>query len=153
MVCASIWSARRHLIDVVWSDMGWRRPLNDGEEIMSYRTAVFGFLLASLFAVVWLSKTGLGYGSALFYYLLCIVTFVGLARIVSQAGLAYGVSSVAPPVFTVTALGPGALGMNFPGSADLRTFFMASAATGLKIAEVTRLDTRWLFVAISVVCY
>ena len=42
-----------------------------------------------------------------------------------------------------TALGAGgltALGMNFPWTADLRTFVMASAATGLKIAEVTRLE-------------
>ena len=157
LVFASIWSARRHLIAVVRSAVGRGRPLDDSGEILSYRTAVFGFLAASVFAVVWLSQTGLGYGSALFYYLLCIVTFIGLARIVSQAGLAYGVSPVAPPVFTVTALGPGALGpsgltalgMNFPWSADLRTFVMASAATGLKIAEVTRLESRRLFVAIA----
>ena len=67
LVCASIWSARRHLVEVARSVTGWGHALDDSGEIMSYRTAVFGFLLASLFAVVWLSKTGLGYGSALFY--------------------------------------------------------------------------------------
>ena len=156
--CHVFLGIRQHMVGalssiaVVRSAVGRGRPLDDSGEILSYRTAVFGFLAASVFAVVWLSQTGLGYGSALFYYLLCIVTFIGLARIVSQAGLAYGVSPVAPPVFTVTALGPGALGpsgltalgMNFPWSADLRTFVMASAATGLKIAEVTRLESRRL---------
>ncbi len=156
LVFSSLWSARLHLLAVVRTAFGRGQPVDDSGEMLSYRTAVFGFLLASVVAVVWLAQTGLGYGSALFYYGLCMVTFIGLARIVSQAGLAYGVSPVAPPVFIVTALGPGALGpsgltalgMNFPWSADLRTFVMASAATGLKIAEVTRLESRRLFVAI-----
>lgn len=156
LVFSSLWAARHHVADVVRKAFGRGNNIDDSDELVSYRTAVFGFLAASVFAVFWLVDNGLGPGSALFYYLLCIVTFVGLARIVSQAGLAYGVSPVAPPVFIVTALGPSALGpsgltalgMNFPWSADLRTFVMASAATGLKIAEVTRLEGRRLFVAI-----
>ena len=78
--------------------------------MLSYRTAVLGFIFGSIFAVWWLAQTGLQFGIALFYFLLCLATFIGLARIVSQAGLAYGVSPVAPPVFMVTALGPTALG-------------------------------------------
>ena len=131
--------------------------IDDSSEMLSYRTAVLGFIFGSIFAVWWLAQTGLQFGIALFYFLLCLATFIGLARIVSQAGLAYGVSPVAPPVFMVTALGPTALGasgltalgMNFPWTADLRTFVMASAATGLKIAEVMRLETRRLFGAIA----
>jgi hypothetical protein len=156
LVFSSLWAARHHVADVVRKAFGKGKDIDDSDELVSYRTAVFGFLAASVFAVFWLVDNGLGPGSAIFYYLLCIVTFVGLARIVSQAGLAYGVSPVAPPVFIVTALGPSALGasgltalgMNFPWSADLRTFVMASAATGLKIAEVTRLEGRRLFMAI-----
>ena len=81
--------------------------------------------------------------TAFVFQLSALVIFVGLARIISQAGLAYCRAPVAPAVFTVNTLGsasvgaPGltALALNFPWSADIRTFVMASAATGLKLAE------------------
>ena len=157
LVFSSLWAAREHIGDVLRKAFKGDATIDDSGELLSYKTAVLGFIFGSIFAVWWLAQTGLGLGIALFYFLLCLVTFVGLARIVSQAGLAYGVSPVAPPVFMVTALGPTALGaggltalgMNFPWTADLRTFVMASAATGLKIAEVTRLETRRLFWAIA----
>ena len=157
LVFSSLWAARHHIRDVLRKAFGRDPKIDDSGELMSYRTAVLGLFFGSLFAVSWLAQTGLNFGSAFFYFLLCLVTFIGLARIVSQAGLAYGVSPVAPPVFMVTALGssilgPGgltALGMNFPWSADLRTFVMASTATGLKIAEVMRLESRRLFLAIA----
>ena len=40
------------------------------------------------------------------------------------------------------------LGLNFAWAADIRTFVMASTATGLQIAETVRLDYRRLFWAI-----
>ncbi len=156
LVFSSLWSARRHLKDVILKAIGYRTEIDDSNEMMSYRTALIGIVLGSMLAVFWLAQTGLNFVSALFYFSLCIITFIGLARVISQAGLAYGVSPVAPPVFTVNALGSSslgsegltALGLNFPWSADLRTFVMASAATGLKIAEVARLELRRLFWAI-----
>ena len=96
--------------------------------------------------------------TAIVFELTALVIFVGLARIISQAGLAYCRAPVAPPVFTVNVLGTSAVGapgiaalaLNFPWSADIRTFVMASAATGLKLAEVTRLEYRRLFWAIAI---
>jgi hypothetical protein len=94
--------------------------------------------------------------SAFVFLLVALVIFIGLARIVSQTGLAYGRATVAAPVFTVNVLGTGAvgpaglttLGLTFAWAADIRTFVMAQAATGLKLAEVTRLEQRRLFWAI-----
>jgi len=156
LVLSSLWSARHHLKDVLHKAIGRGTEIDDSNEMVSYRTAVIGIVLGSILAVFWLAQTGLNLASAFFYFSLCLVTFIGLARVISQAGLAYGVSPVAPPVFTVNVLGSSslgsdgltALGLNFPWSADLRTFVMASAATGLKIAEVTRLEARRLFWAI-----
>ena len=157
LVFSSLWSARKHIRLVLQKALGRADEVDDSDEMMSYRTAVFGALLGSVVAVFWLAQTGLNFISALFYFALCLITFIGLARVISQAGLAYGVSPVAPPVFTVNALGSSflgaggmtALGLNFAWSADLRTFVMASAATGLKIAEVTRLEGRRLFWAVA----
>jgi hypothetical protein len=62
---------------------------------------------------------------------------------------------VAAPIFTVNALGSSAvgsaglttLGLNFAWAADIRTFVMASAATGLKLARDTGLEPRQLSLA------
>lgn len=94
--------------------------------------------------------------SALVFLLTSLVVFVGLVRIFSQTGLAYGRATVAAPIFTVNALGTGAivpagmttLGLSFAWAADIRTFVMAQAAMGLKLAEVTRLEHSKLFWAI-----
>ncbi|MDE2807543.1 MAG: hypothetical protein OXN90_03920, partial [Gemmatimonadota bacterium] len=141
----------------------WRKALrgddsiDDSGELLSYRVAVFGFIIGFLLGLTALYSTNMNLPTAFVFQLSALVIFVGLARIISQAGLAYCRAPVAPAVFTVNTLGsssvgaPGltALALNFPWSADIRTFVMASAATGLKLAEVTRLEYRRVFWAIA----
>ena len=157
LVLSSLWSGRQHLRQV------WRKALrgddsiDDRGELLSYRVAVFGFIVSFSLGLFALYATNMNLPTAFVFQLSALVIFVGLARIISQAGLAYCRAPVAPAVFTVNTLGsssvgaPGltALALNFPWSADIRTFVMASAATGLKLAEVTRLEYRRMFWAIA----
>ena len=143
LVLSSLWSGRQHLRQV------WRKALrgddsiDDSGELLPYRVAVFGFIVSFLLGLFALYATNMNLPTAFVFQLSALVIFVGLARIISQAGLAYCRAPVAPAVFTVNTLGsasvgaPGltALALNFPWSADIRTFVMASAATGLKLAE------------------
>jgi hypothetical protein len=156
LVFSSFWHSRAHLRDVFNKAIGKDPSIDDCEELLSYRTAFFGALLGLIFCIVWLSAAGMNLFSALIFLLTALVIFIGLARIVSQTGLAYGRATVAAPIFTVNAMGTGAigpaglttLGLTFAWAADIRTFVMAQAATGLKLAEVTRLEHRRLFWAI-----
>jgi len=156
LVAASFWNSRQHLKDVVRKAFRGAPEIDDGDELLSYRTAVFGSVLGTLLAAFWLHTAGLNLLTTLVFLLSSLVIFVGLARIISQTGLAYCRAAVAAPVFTVNTLGTSlvgpagltTLGLNFPWSTDIRTFVMASAATGLKLAQVTRLETRRLFWAI-----
>ena len=157
LVLSSLWSGRQHLRQV------WRKALrgddsiDDSGELLPYRVAVFGFIASFSLGLFALYATNMNLPTAFVFQLSALVIFVGLARIISQAGLAYCRAPVAPAVFTVNTLGsssvgaPGltALALNFPWSADIRTFVMASAATGLKLAEVTRLEYRRVFWAIA----
>ncbi len=153
LVGASFWNGRQHLRDVLRKAFRGDRHVDDSAELLSYRTAVFGTFLGSLLALSWLLVAGLNLLPALIFLISALVIFVGLARIISQTGLAYARAPVPAPVLTVNALGssvvgPGGLailGLNFAWAADVRTFVMASAATGLKIAEVVRLEYRRLF--------
>jgi hypothetical protein len=156
LVFSSFWNGRQHLGDVLRKAFQAEAAIDDSGELLSYRSAVFGSLGGFLLCLAWLTLAGMELLPALVFLLSALVIFVGLARIVSQTGLAYGRATVAAPVFTVNALGTDvvgpagltSLGLNFAWSADVRTFVMASAATGLKLAEVTRLEYRRLFWAI-----
>ena len=158
LVFSNFWSSRQHLRDVVRKAFGRAPDLDDSDELLSYRVAVFGFLIGFVAGIFWLVFAGMNLATALVFQLSALVIFVGLSRIISQAGLAYCRAPVAPAVFTVNALGSSFVGpsgiatlaLNFPWSADIRTFVMASAATGLKLAEVTRLEYRRLFWAIAI---
>lgn len=156
LVFASFWNGRQHLKDVLRKALRGDPEIDDSNELISYRAAVYGIVLGTVCALFWLYQAGFSPLSAAVFLLCCLVAFVGLARIISQAGLAYGVAPVAAPVLTVNILGTpllgpagiAMLGLNFAWAADIRTFVMASAATGLKIAEVTGLECRRLFWAI-----
>jgi hypothetical protein len=156
LVFAGLWNGRRHLRDVFRKAFKGDDSIDDSAELLSYRTAVFGLILASILAIVWLMLAGQNLITAMVFMLSAMVIFVGLSRIISQTGLAYGRATVAAPIFTVNTLGTAtvgpaglaSLGLNFAWSADIRTFVMASVATGLKIAQETRLNPRALFWAI-----
>ncbi len=156
LVGSSFWHSRSHLRDVVRKAFKGDDAIDDSEELLSYRAAVFGILLGIALCLTWLWAAGMNALSAIVFLFTALIIFVGLARIVSQTGLAYGRATVAAPIFTVNALGTGAigpaglttLGLSFAWAADIRTFVMAQAATGLKLAEVTRLEHRRLFWAI-----
>ena len=156
LVGASFWNGRLHLASVMRKAFRGDPKIDDRDELFSYRTAVIGALVGFIFALAWLLVAGLNPITAFVFLLASLVIFVGLARIISQTGLAYCRATVAAPVFTVNTLGSSLvgpaglsiLGLNFAWAADIRTFVMASAATGLKIAETLKLDSRRLFWAI-----
>ena len=145
LVAASFWNSRAHIEDVIRKAFRGAPEVDDSGELLSYRTAVFGAIAGFLLCLFWLYATGMNLLTSFVFLLSALIIFVGLARIVSQTGLAYGRATVCTPVFTVNALGTSlvgpasltGLGLNFALSADVRTFVMASAATGLKLAEVT----------------
>ncbi len=156
LVFAGFWHGRRHLRDVLRKAFGDAPDVDDSSELFSYRTAVFGSLLGSLLALVWLLAAGLNLPTAFVFLTMSMVIFIGLTRIIAQTGLASYRASVASPIFTVNALGSSmvgatgltVLGLNFAWAADVRTFVMASAATGVKLAQETALEGRRLFWAI-----
>jgi hypothetical protein len=156
LVFSSFWHSRDHLKDVLRKAFKSAPDVDDSDELLSYRTAVYGIIGGTALAMFWLYQAGMSFLGAAIFLLCCLVALVGLARIISQTGMAYGVAPVAAPVLAVNALGTPllgpagltALGLSFAWSADIRTFVMASAATGLKIAEITRLEFRRLFWAI-----
>jgi hypothetical protein len=86
------------------------------------------------------------------------IILVGLTRAVTQGGVAYGRPPVAPMFITIDTLGTNflgasgltGLGLQNSWSADTRTFVMASAANGSKIAFERKIKGRKVATAIWV---
>ncbi|MCM8778003.1 MAG: OPT/YSL family transporter [Candidatus Omnitrophica bacterium] len=154
-----IWFARKHLKEVFLRAIGKKTSENDDrEEILSYKTSFWGFVIAFLFVVWWINKTGLSLLPAIFFTIMTLLIFLGLTRIISQAGLAYYRAPVIPAVPTLDLFGsqrlgpPGltALGMTFSWATDIRTLVMTSTANGLKLATLFKINCRRLFFGIMV---
>jgi len=156
LVGSCIWVARAHLKDVFKKAFKGDKSIDDRDEALSYRTSVFCLILGLIFIIIWLNASGLSLFHTLIFVLFALIIFIGLSRIVCQAGLAYGRPPVFIPVATVHAIGAtpfGASGMTALGfvwawAADVRTMVLASTANGLKMANQVNLKGRKVFLAI-----
>lgn len=136
--------ARAHIWDVLRSALGIKEA-DDSDEIMSYRWAVFGFLVSGAFMVAWLHMAGMAVWQACLFLFLAFTIFLALARVIAESGLPVClppmvggdimVGLVGSNQFTVSNL--SGLGFTYPFHAEMRCFVLSHAANGLKMADET----------------
>ncbi|MBI2193899.1 MAG: hypothetical protein HYU36_18130 [Planctomycetes bacterium] len=155
MVLLGLWVGRAHLRNVVRKAV-WDDPdVDDADEILSYRTALFGFLSGFLFLACWLRLSGMGILTALSFLVMAYLIFVGLCRIVVE-GVGEGVASTISSSFVVSTAGSSAfqpasltaLGFTWVWTADIRTYVFASVAHALKLSDGLGRHKRPLFWAL-----
>ncbi len=152
-----LWFARGHLKKIYYRSIG-RLKSHEGEkdEILSYRTSFWGFIFCFLFVVWWINRTGIRMLPAAFFAVMAVLIFLGIARIIAQAGLAYYRAPVIPAVPTLDLFGSrylgnaglAGLGMTFAWATDIRTLVMASVANGLKMSTEFKINCRRLLFGI-----
>ena len=140
MVGLGLWTARRHLWDVVRHV--WRDDLrSDGEELISYRAATIGTVVGLAVMVVWLWRSGLPLWSVFVYLLGAFIIFFALTRVIVEAGLAAAVQGMSGCGFLVSSVGSSVLGvkgmmaagMTLAWAGDLLVFMMAPCANGIRM--------------------
>ena len=156
LVLYGLWNSRGYLRRV------WRKALynegglDDSQEILSYRAAIIVLVLASAYATVWLTLSGVPWWVSLFFLFVAFCIFYGLTRIVAEGGLGFARAQMTAQPFVIDAVGTEAigpsglvsLGMTFSWAGDLRTMVMASAINGLKLADIGQVRGRPLFWAL-----
>lgn len=164
-VLAGLYNGREHLKGVFAKALGRRGGTDDSDEIMSYKTAVWGMVASVAVMWVWLSIVGLHPGIVPLYLVLAYIVFLGLTRIVSEGGLPTIVAAmIAPSVLTsmlgvnlIGASGMMALALMYVWCADVRIFPMAECAQGLKLAETCQPAKRrgilWAIVTALVISF
>ncbi len=109
-VLYGLWNARGHLADVLHKAWNPDAGSDDGEELLSYRTAVAGFLASLLFAGVWLWRSGVPAVLVPVLLITGVIFFILVARVVTTAGVATARSPIVPAYFIISGFGTSILG-------------------------------------------
>ena len=162
MVLLGLWTGREHLRDVVRKACGRGADVDDGDEIMSYRAAVATLVLGLVGMVVWLWLMGTKLWVGTVFVGVAVLVFVGITRVVCEAGLAAVRSPMIAPDLIVQGIGSqwigagGVFNLSFAyiWSADIRIFLMAMVANGLKLIEhIDRRSRRTVFWAVVLAAF
>ena len=103
----SLWAARRHLAGVVGKAMGRDAGLDDTKELVSYRTAVIGFLLGSAFICAWLYQSGLTLTVMAVFLAFLFILYFGTTKVIAETGVVFLDLPVNAHQITVMSLGSG----------------------------------------------
>lgn len=131
-----LWIGRAHLRDVIRKAFQNDDSVDDSDELMSYRTAVWMLLFCTAFVLFWLHQAGLDWGAVLTFWFATLVLYLGLARIMVESGLVYLRGPITAQAFSwhtlgIAGLGPAgavALALTNAFICDAKTFAMTAMA-------------------------
>ena len=124
---------------------------------MSYRSALFGAVGGVLVLAGWLWIMGTPLWIALLFVVLAMLIFIGITRIVAEAGLVAVRAPMIAPELVVQGLGAALVGptgvvnlsLAYIWAADVRVFVMGTCANALKLVdEMDRRSRKVVFWAI-----
>ena len=113
MVLWGLWMARSHLRDVFRKALNPADPVDDSDELITYRTAVVAFVLGSAFMVAWLHAAGMEFKVIFVLLFGLMVLYLGVTKVVAQCGLVYFRGPMTAQSVTMHLLGTATLS---PGS-------------------------------------
>ncbi len=148
-----IFLARKHLKEIFLKAAGIRKDIDDSGEILSYKTAFWGWVISILFLSGFLRYIGMPVLVIIVFIFFTHAVFVSLAKIIAQAGIGFARPQCPPPDLAAYLLPPGlitpsgysALGLQYVWSADIRTTVMASTLNGLKMNEKQQIKPHIVF--------
>ena len=137
-----LWMARRRIAAAA-SNAFSRRDASRGGDMLSDRAAVLGVLGGCAFVLLWLVHSGMGVGVAALYLVVSLLTYIGVARVVCQAGLVYVQAPLTAQCFAMytvgaASMGPGtltALGFSYALISYNRGFLMPAMSHAAKLSE------------------
>jgi len=162
VVLWGLWVARSHLKNVLRKAFGRADDVDDSNEIIGYRTAVWGLALSLLLIVAWLLRAGMELKLIVAYLTGCAVIYLGVARIVAESGLVYVQGPMSAQVFATTLFGSAglsqaslaSLGFTYTTISQGKGLFAAGLAQMAKMGEFVKGNKRalvWVIAAAFVV--
>jgi len=157
LVINLIWMARGHLGDIWKKALRKDDKIDDSNELMSYRSIVFGGSTALAYIAFWLYKAGMNIPTIVLFILATLILYTGITRIVMEGGLLFSRGPLIAQSFVGYTLGPYAsadshiaLGLSYGWHHELKGFFMVASANSAKISDYIGLSRRPITVCILV---
>ena len=100
-----LWMARKHLWDVVRKALWPSTPVDDSQELLSYRTVLLGLVLGVAYLFVFLHAAGMSPLAAGVFLFGTLILYVAVARITAESGLVYLRGPITAQAFTWHLLG------------------------------------------------
>ncbi len=149
----AMWLSRRHLTLVFASAFG-RRRVDDSDELMSYRMAIFGMLAGMFGLMLFCHQAGMSITYAWIFFALYFMIATAITRLRAEFGAPHGVFNH-PLDIMVTSLGTNAIGAQnlttmsffFWFNRGYRPHPMPNQLEALKMAEAAGMNNRRLFAA------
>lgn len=156
MVLWGLWMGRRHLKDVFGKALDKNYSVDDSEELLSYRTAVFGLVFGLIYLSAWLMKSGMEPKVLVLFLPATFIIYIGVTRIVMEGGLVFLRCPMIGPSFAAYALGSSAistpsmvsLAFTYMWSADIKSFYMTACMHAARLKDRIKVDKRAMFWAI-----
>ncbi|MBM3264780.1 MAG: hypothetical protein FJY97_15330 [candidate division Zixibacteria bacterium] len=138
-----LWRGRQHIRAVFAQAFGRRSDLDDSDEFFSYRTAVFGLIGGTVYALLWLNQLGISLFVGALFLTMVFFIYIGTSRIIMESGVPFirgpmiaqvfafytvGSANMTPQTMTGLALTYGALG-------EIKSSFMPQMTHSAKLAE------------------
>ncbi|MBM4030953.1 MAG: hypothetical protein FJ291_04110 [Planctomycetes bacterium] len=150
---AVLWRTRHHLRDVLRKAFRNARDVDDSDEVLSYRGAVFGIIGGTAFIVAWFAQAGLPWHTGLIFLFVANLVFFGITRVVAVGGIGFTSAPMLPQVFMVYCIGPQFLGpkgltqmaFQYSWAAEYRTSVMTSSINGMKLVHGCEGNPRRVF--------
>jgi hypothetical protein len=151
-----LWVAKPHLANVFRKAFKGDERVDDSQELMSYRFAVWGFILGLLYMGGWLFASGMAFWVGIIFLVIMMVTFLGITRVVAEAGLITIRAPVVAQHFITFGFGTvhfsgatmTALGMSYGWYGDMKTMLMPALGHSVKLMDTVRTHRRPLLWAL-----
>ena len=157
LVVFGLWTARSHLRQVFLKAFGRAPEVDDSDEILSYRGAVFGLIAGVVFMGYWLWRSGIPAEIVPLFIISALIILIGLARIIAEAGLPTVTPEMIPAGFVVSGVGVPALGMQgmiatgytLAWMGDLLVFMTAPLSSMMRLSSEARQGRRRLAIGVG----
>lgn len=156
----AIWVSRRHLYGVMRTLLGLRNGIDDSHEPVSYRVNFLIFFV-SVAVLFFMScyLLGASFWVMVVFFLIFFLYAIAIARIRAELGPpAHDLHNMGPDIIMMNALGARNLGTEnmtvfnqfFWFNRAYRAHISAHSMEGFKIAQLTRITSRSMFIAMIV---
>jgi len=152
-VVVGLYVGRRHLGDVFRRAFRGDAAVEDRDEFMSCRAAVFCLIGGLAFIAGWLMQSGMELRMIALFLPAALITYIALAKFVCESGTLYLGAPISPQDFALQIFGS----RSFSASSITATafssclswmLFTTPLSMGAKLADLVRGDRRRLFWAI-----